>query len=143
MSIELKARCATCRALRACRHTFGALYAAKSGGGEGCNAPLSAEHADAVEAALDAHAAEAVQTDIFAQKAEDESRFAKREWIVVHMCREYPTTAKTPEGAINNVRWQLYGPRPLRSLPPFAAKPVRIGNVTRADVCARLARLTA
>ena len=143
MTTSPKHACATCRALRACRHTFGAYYNAKSGGGEGCNAPLSAEHADAVEAALDAHAAEAVQADIFAQKAEDESRFAKREWIVVHMCREYPTTAKTPEGAINNVRWQLYGPRPLRSLPPFAAKPVRIGNVTRADACARLARLTA
>lgn len=135
--------CATCRALRACKHTFGAFYDAKSGGGAGCNAPLSAEHAEAVEAAMERNAAEMMQPDIFAQKAEDESRFAKREWIVTHMCREYPTTAKTEEGAINNVRWNIYGPRPMRTLPPFAARPKRIGNMSRAAACARLARLTA
>lgn len=143
MTTPPKHACATCRALRACKHTFGAYYAEKSHDGAGCDAPMSAEHAEAVEAALDKAAADMAQADLFAQKAEDESRFAKREWIVVHMCREYPTMAKTPEGAINNIRWQLYGPRPMRTLPPFDAKPKTIGNMSRVAACERLARLTA
>jgi len=143
MGIETTAHCATCRALRACKHTFGAFYAAKSRNGAGCNAPLSDAHAAAVEAVLDAHATDIMQADIFAQKAEDESRFFKREWIVTHMRREYPTIAKTPEGAINNVRWNIYGNRPQNSLPPFDARPKTLGNMSRQDACARLARLTA
>ena len=143
MGIETTAHCATCRALRACKHTFGAYYDAKSGGGAGCDAPLTDDHAAAVEAAMEAQAAEMMQADIFAQKAEDESRFARREWIVTHMRREYPTLAKTPEGAINNVRWNIYGNRPLNSLPPFDAKPKTIGNMSRVAACERLTRLTA
>ena len=143
MTTPPKHACATCRALRVCKHTFGVYYTEKSHGGAGCNAPMSAERAEAVEAALDKADADMVQADIFAQKSEDDSRFAKREWIVTHMCREYPTTAKTPEGAVNNIRWKIYGNRPLHSLPPFAARPKRIGNVSRAAACARLARLTA
>lgn len=143
MTTSPKHACATCRALRACKHTFGAYYDAKSGGGAGCDTPLTDDHAAAVEAAMEAQAAEMAQVDLFAQKAEDESRFARREWIVTHMRREYPTVAKTPEGAINNIRWQLYGPRPMRTLPPFAAKPKTLGNVSRINACRRLARLTA
>lgn len=134
-------KCNICAALAACKHTFGKYWADKSHGGKGCDAPLAPGHAEAVAAAIEKAEAAKVQDDLFAAKAEAECKYAEREWIVVHMCREYPTTAKTAAGAINNIRFKLYGTRPMRSLPPFAAKPKRIGNLSAAAAVARLKRL--
>ena len=46
--------CRDCRALRACKHTFGEWWSHKSDYGKGCLYPLTAEHAAAVEDVLDA-----------------------------------------------------------------------------------------
>lgn len=139
------AQCTICPALAACKHTFGVYWAAKSRNGEGCNAPMTAEHARRVEESVAAakarEDAEKMQDDLFAAKAEAECRFSAREWIVTHMCREHETTAKTEAGAVNNVRFKLYGTRPMRSLPPFSAQPKRIGNISANNATARIARL--
>ena len=141
----MKAHCPNCPALAACKHTFGAYWAAKSRNGEGCDAPMSAEHARRVEEAVAAakarEDAEKMQDDLFAAKAEAECRFSAREWIVTHMCREHETTAKTEAGAINNIRFKLYGTRPMRSLPPFSARPKRVGTISISSAARRLAAL--
>lgn len=142
---ELKAKCAECACVAACRHTFGKFYADKSRNGAGCNAPLSAEHAARVMEAVEKAGRKGsgrVQADIFAEKAENECRFAPREWIVTHRCREYSTTAKTAAAAVNCVRFRLYGARPQASLPPFSARPKAVGNISTANAARRLARLT-
>ena len=141
---ELKAKCATCACVAACTLTFGKFYADKSSGGAGCNAPLTAEHAARVmETVEKAGRKEAgrVQADIFAEKAENECRFAPREWIVTHRCREYSTTAKTAAAAVNCVRFRLYGARPEASLPPFSARPKMAGNISISSAARRLAAL--
>lgn len=145
MTTSLKHACTNCPALAACKHTFGAYWAAKSRNGEGCDAPMTAEHtrrvAESVAAAKAREDAEKMQDDLFAAKAEAECRFSAREWIVTHMCREHETTAKTEAGAINNIRFRLYGSRPMRTLPPFSARPKRIGSISANKAAARLARL--
>ncbi len=142
----IKAHCATCEAKRACMHTFGKFWHAKSGGGEGCELPMSEEHARAVEKVLDeqaAKAANAAQDDLFVAQAEKNSAFSPREWVVTHRCRDYETTAKTQAAAINNVRFKLYGTRPLASLPPFSVKPKPCGTINSIDAARRLARFAA
>ncbi|MBQ1428102.1 MAG: hypothetical protein IIZ06_00395 [Kiritimatiellae bacterium] len=142
---KLAARCATCACVAACKWTFRDYWRDKSHGGAGCNAPLTAEHAarvmETVEKAGRKEAAR-VQADIFAEKAENDCRFAPREWIVTHRCREYSTTAKTAAAAVNCVRFRLYGARPEASLPPFSARPKSVGNISTANAARRLARLT-
>lgn len=145
-AIELKAHCATCAAKRACMHTFGAYWHAKSGGGNGCTLPMTAEHARAVERVLDAQAAkeaESAQADLFTARQEAESAFAPREWVVSHKCRDYETTAKTQAQAINNVRFKLYGTRPASCLAPFSAHPKPCGTMTNVEAARRLARFAA
>ena len=141
---KLAARCATCACVAACKWTFGKFYADKSRNGEGCNAPLTAEHAARVMEAVERagrREKEKTQADIFAEKAENECRFAPREWIVTHRCREYSTTAKTAAAAVNCVRFRLYGSRPEASLPPFSARPKSVGNIPISRAAERLAKL--
>ena len=48
-------KCDQCRAFKACRHTFAGLWNEKSRNGEGCSAPLTDEHAAAVEKWLESN----------------------------------------------------------------------------------------
>lgn len=145
---KLAARCATCQCVAACKWTFRDFWARKSGGGEGCNCPMTPTHARAVERVIEnaerrkAEAeARAVQDEIAAAKAERECTFAPRAWIVTHLRRSYETTAKTSAQAVNNVRFQLYGTRPLNTLAPFYAEPKRTGNISISSAARRLAAL--
>ena len=145
---KLAARCATCQCVAACKWTFRDFWARKSGGGEGCNCPMTPTHARAVERAIEnaerrkAEAeARAVQDEIAAAKAERECAFAPRAWIVTHLRRSYETTAKTSAQAVNNVRFQIYGTRPLNTLAPFYAEPKRTGNISISSAARRLAAL--
>ncbi|MBQ1344816.1 MAG: hypothetical protein IIY62_00495 [Kiritimatiellae bacterium] len=151
----MKAHCATCACVAACKHTFGAYWDAKSGGGEGCHYPLAPEHARAVERemakaraveremakARAVAAAQVVQDELMAAKAEGESALAPRVWAVTHLRREYETTARTAAQAINNIRFVLYRNRPAASLPPFHAEPKRTGNISISSAARRLAAL--
>jgi hypothetical protein len=144
----LAARCATCQCVAACKWTFRDFWARKSGGGEGCNCPMTPTHACAVERVIEnaerrkAEAeARAVQDEIAAAKAERECAFAPRAWIVTHLRRTYETTAKTSAQAVNNVRFQIYGTRPLNTLAPFHAEPKRTGNISISSAARRLAAL--
>jgi hypothetical protein len=90
--------------------------------------------------------AELVQDELTAAKAEQDATFAPREWIVTHLRHTYETTAKTPEGAVNNIRFKLYGTRPMRTLAPFHAEPKRVvgrGNIPISRAAERLAKLAA
>ena len=145
---NLAARCATCQCVAACKWTFRDFWARKSGGGEGCNCPMTPTHARAVERVIEnaerrrAEAeARAVQDEIAAAKAERECAFAPRAWIVTHLRRSYETTAKTSAQAVNNVRFQLYGTRPAETLAPFYAEPKRTGNISISSAARRLAAL--
>ena len=144
-SEELKARCATCQCVAACKHTFGAYWEAKSGGGAGCHYPLAPEHARSVEREMEkaraVAAAQVVQDELLAAKAESESAFAPRVWVVTHLRREYESTARTAAQAINNIRFVLYRNRPAASLPPFHAVPKRAGNISISSAARRLAAL--
>ena len=147
-SEELKARCATCQCVAACKWTFRDFWRDKSHGGEGCECPMTPKHARAVEAAIaDAKKlaeGELIQDELTAAKAEQDATFAPREWIVTHLRHTYETTAKTPEGAVNNIRFKLYGTRPMRTLAPFHAEPKRgvvRGNIPISRAAERLAKL--
>jgi len=148
MSEQLKSRCATCACVAACKWTFRDFWRDKSHGGEGCNRPMTPTHARAVEKAIEEgkkHVeAEIVQDEIAAAKAERECAFAPRVWIVTHLRHTYETTAKTSAQAINNVRFQIYGTRPLTTLAPFHAEPKRVvvrGNIPISRAAERLAKL--
>ena len=145
---NLAARCAICQCVAACKWTFRDFWARKSGGGEGCNCPMTPTHARAVERVIEnaerrrAEAeARAVQDEIAAAKAERECAFAPRAWIVTHLRRSYETTAKTSAQAVNNIRFQIYGTRPLTTLAPFYAEPKRTGNTSISSAARRLAAL--
>lgn len=149
ISREPIAKCAGCPALNACKHTFGRFYDARSGGGEGCDAPFTAEQARRIEAAVAQGRADdearLIQSELDAAKAEQESAFAPRVWIVEHLRQRHETTAKTEKGAINNVRYLLYRNRPLASCAPFRAYPKPTGGkdpIPMTSAMQRLARLT-
>jgi len=145
MSENLKSRCATCACVAACKWTFRDFWRDKSHGGEGCNCPMTPTHARAVEKAIEDGKkrveAEIVQDEIAAAKAERECAFAPRAWIVTHLRHTYETTAKTSAQAVNNVRFQIYGTRPLTTLAPFHAEPKRGGNIPISSAARRLAAL--
>lgn len=145
MADNMKAHCATCGCVAACKWTFRDFWRDKSHGGEGCECPMTPTHARAVEAAIDdakkQAEAELVQDEIAAAKAERECAFAPRVWIVTHLRRSYETTAKTSAQAINNIRFVLYRNRPAASLPPFHAVPKRAGNISISSAARRLAAL--
>ena len=144
-SEELKARCATCQCVAACKWTFRDFWRDKSHGGEGCKCPMTPTHARAVEKAIEDDKkraeAELIQDELLAAKAERECAFAPRAWIVTHLRRSYETTAKTSAQAVNNVRFQIYGTRPLNTLAPFYAEPKRTGNISISSAARRLAAL--
>ena len=106
---------------------------------------MTPKHARAVEKAIEEgkkHVeAEFVQDEIAAAKAERECAFAPRAWSVTHLRHTYETTAKTSAQAVNNVRFQIYGTRPLTTLAPFHAEPKRGGNIPISSAARRLAAL--
>ena len=133
--------------MAACKYTFRDFWSRKSGGGEGCNCPMEPQHARAVERVIEnakkKAEADMIQDEIAAAKAEQASAYAPRAWTVTHLRRTYETTAKTSAQAINNVRYLLYGTRPVNSLAPFHAEPKRMGNLSISTAAKRLAALAA
>lgn len=76
------------------------------------------------------------------------ARGAERPWrkfVVTHRGTDREIVAKSEAAAINQLRYNLYGTRPLDSLPPFSARLAaeRAENIVRrADGTARTCKLT-
>ena len=140
---DYNARCETCGGIAACKFAFGRYWNAKSDGGKGCRRPLASDYAKRLQKAIDdakrKEAEEVMQAELEAARAEQSSAYSPRVWIVAHLRHTYETTAKTAEGAINNIRFKLYGTRPISKCSPFEAKPKQCGTITISSAAARLA----
>jgi len=138
--------CDACAMREACEFTFGKFWRSyKSSGGKGCNKPLEAVHREAIlNAKRIAECAESVYgkgikpADVPLQTATAPSAIFHK-WFVTHDGSEYTTAAKTEREAINNIRFKLYGRKPLEELPAFSARMVTSkGTISKLDAIQRL-----